>query len=194
MTKKFVVIAVALAGCMAMTHSAFARPEAMVAATTPAHAKLSYLDRTYLRLYHRVARRRGDRAPGRNIVRQGLRSGHPPAARHVARSIRVLRRMLTPVAPAIATAAPVAVTTTTVAPTTSYSGGMPACTWQPESGGSYTAVNPSSGAGGKYQIIPSTWKAYGGSGPSAATASPAEQEAVARRVYAGQGASAWVNC
>src|SRR5262249_9542806 len=31
-----------------------------------------------------------------------------------------------------------------------------------ESGGNYHAVNPSSGAGGAYQILPSTWAAYGG--------------------------------
>ena len=33
-----------------------------------------------------------------------------------------------------------------------------------ESGGNYAALNPSSGAGGAYQIIPSTWEAYGGEG------------------------------
>src|SRR4029077_17777237 len=31
-----------------------------------------------------------------------------------------------------------------------------------ESGGNYHALNPSSGAGGAYQILPSTWRAYGG--------------------------------
>ena len=33
-----------------------------------------------------------------------------------------------------------------------------------ESGGNYGAVNPSSGAGGAYQILPSTWRLYGGKG------------------------------
>src|SRR4051794_39328948 len=33
-----------------------------------------------------------------------------------------------------------------------------------ESGGNYHALNPSSGAGGAYQILPSTWAAYGGGG------------------------------
>ena len=33
-----------------------------------------------------------------------------------------------------------------------------------ESGGNYSAVNPSSGAGGAYQILPSTWELYGGQG------------------------------
>jgi muramidase (phage lysozyme) len=59
--------------------------------------------------------------------------------------------------------------------------------------GAAGAYNLSSGAGGRYQIIPSTWRAYGGTG-SPQTASPAEQERVAARVYAGQGPSAWTNC
>ena len=33
-----------------------------------------------------------------------------------------------------------------------------------ESGGNFGAVNPSSGAGGAYQILPSTWRLYGGQG------------------------------
>ena len=33
-----------------------------------------------------------------------------------------------------------------------------------ESGGNYRALNPSSVAGGAYQILPSTWRAYGGQG------------------------------
>ena len=33
-----------------------------------------------------------------------------------------------------------------------------------ESGGNWEAVNPSSGAGGAYQILPSTWELYGGEG------------------------------
>jgi hypothetical protein len=53
---------------------------------------------------------------------------------------------------------------------------------QVESGGSYTARNPSSGAYGKYQIMPSNWpvwaKLYVGS--SSAPWTPVNQEAVAR--------------
>jgi len=53
---------------------------------------------------------------------------------------------------------------------------------QVESGGSYTARNPSSGAYGKYQIIPSNWptwaKLYVGS--SSAPWTPLNQETVAR--------------
>jgi len=85
-------------------------------------------------------------------------------------------------------------TTSSVA-TSAAAGGspLPACTWQPESGGDPTAVNPSSGAGGYYQIMPSTWQAYGGSG-APQDASLAEQTAIAQKIWASQGPSAWVNC
>ena len=45
---------------------------------------------------------------------------------------------------------------------------------QCESGGNFGAVNPSSGAGGAYQILPSTWDLYGGHG-APQNASPGEQ-------------------
>jgi hypothetical protein len=53
---------------------------------------------------------------------------------------------------------------------------------QVESGGSYTARNPSSGAYGKYQIIPSNWPAWAKLyvGSSSAPWTPVNQEAVAR--------------
>ncbi len=59
-----------------------------------------------------------------------------------------------------------------------------------ESGGNYSAVNPSSGAGGAYQILPSTWKLYGGTG-NPEDASPAEQSRIAALIWADSGASAW---
>lgn len=59
-----------------------------------------------------------------------------------------------------------------------------------ESGGDYSAVNPSTGAGGAYQILPSTWQAYGGQGLPE-DASPAEQNQIAGEIYANQGPSAW---
>jgi hypothetical protein len=65
-----------------------------------------------------------------------------------------------------------------------------------ESGGSYTARNGSSTAGGKYQILDSTWYAYGGSRYSgshpAAAAPPAEQDRIASAIWADVGSSAWV--
>ncbi len=88
--------------------------------------------------------------------------------------------------------APVASTPTTTTPTSSASSGysIPAGVVQCESGGNWSAVNSSSGAGGAYQILPSTWAAYGGTG-SPQDASPAEQSAIAAKIYATQGPSAW---
>jgi len=60
-----------------------------------------------------------------------------------------------------------------------------------ESGGNYAALNPSSGAGGAYQIMPATWEAYGGTGlPN--EASKAEQDRVAALIYADSGTAPWV--
>jgi peptidoglycan hydrolase CwlO-like protein len=59
-----------------------------------------------------------------------------------------------------------------------------------ESGGNYSALNPS-GAGGAYQIMPETWAAYGGTGlPN--EASKAEQDRIAALIYADSGTAPWV--
>ena len=60
-----------------------------------------------------------------------------------------------------------------------------------ESGGNYSALNPSSGAGGAYQILPSTWEAYGGQG-APHEAPKAEQDRIAAEIWADSGGSAWV--
>ena len=60
-----------------------------------------------------------------------------------------------------------------------------------ESGGDYGAVNPSSGAGGAYQVLPSTWELYGGKGEPQ-NASKAEQDRIASEIWADSGTSAWV--
>lgn len=60
-----------------------------------------------------------------------------------------------------------------------------------ESGGNYGAVNPSSGAGGAYQILPSTWREYGGKG-SPQSAPKSEQNSIAAQIYASSGRGAWV--
>ena len=61
-----------------------------------------------------------------------------------------------------------------------------------ESGGQNLPPN-SAGASGYYQIIPSTWAAFGGTGPAAYLASKSEQDAVASRIWnGGAGASNWV--
>jgi septal ring factor EnvC (AmiA/AmiB activator) len=59
-----------------------------------------------------------------------------------------------------------------------------------ESGGNYHALNASSGAGGAYQILPSTWAAYGGEGEPQ-DAPKAEQDRIAAEIWADSGPSAW---
>jgi len=59
-----------------------------------------------------------------------------------------------------------------------------------ESGGQNDPPN-SAGASGYYQIIPSTWQEYGGTGPAAWLAPKSEQDAVARRIWEGAGPGAW---
>ena len=84
-------------------------------------------------------------------------------------------------------------TATPSAATASSSGSgytIPSGIVQCESGGNYSAVNPSTGAGGAYQILPSTWQAYGGQGLPQ-DASPAEQGRIASEIYSSQGSSAW---
>jgi peptidoglycan hydrolase CwlO-like protein len=61
-----------------------------------------------------------------------------------------------------------------------------------ESGGQNLPPN-GAGASGYYQIIPGTWRLFGGTGPAAYMASKAEQDAVASRIWnGGAGASDWV--
>jgi peptidoglycan hydrolase CwlO-like protein len=59
-----------------------------------------------------------------------------------------------------------------------------------ESGGNYHALNESSGAGGAYQILPSTWAAYGGQG-APQDAPKAEQDRIAAEIWRDSGPSAW---
>jgi len=59
-----------------------------------------------------------------------------------------------------------------------------------ESGGNYHALNASSGAGGAYQILPSTWAAYGGQG-APQNAPKAEQDRIAAEIWRDSGPSAW---
>ena len=70
-------------------------------------------------------------------------------------------------------------------------GDLPPCSvMMCESGGSLTAHN-SSGADGKWQIIPPTWNNYKGY-PSPSSAPEAIQDEKAREIYAGgAGRSAW---
>jgi len=57
-----------------------------------------------------------------------------------------------------------------------------------ESGGSYTAANPSSTARGKYQMLDSTYAAW----CHACDWSPVDQDRAAYELYASAGSSPWV--
>jgi septal ring factor EnvC (AmiA/AmiB activator) len=85
-------------------------------------------------------------------------------------------------------------TPTPAGPTYGASGGwaIPYAIVLCESGGQNLTPN-SAGASGYYQILPSTWKLFGGTGPAAYLASKGEQDAVASRIWnGGAGASNWV--
>jgi soluble lytic murein transglycosylase-like protein len=90
-------------------------------------------------------------------------------------------------------------TATTSQPTQSYGGEIPsvgdpsvwACIIRHESGGNPGAVNPSSGAGGLFQFLPSTWWGLGGSGLPE-NAPVAVQVAMAAAAYNGSYWHPWV--
>jgi septal ring factor EnvC (AmiA/AmiB activator) len=61
-----------------------------------------------------------------------------------------------------------------------------------ESGGNYNALNPSSGAGGAYQMLPSTYKGLGGKYAAPNVAPKSEQDRLAAKLWAGgRGAGNW---
>jgi hypothetical protein len=126
---------------------------------------------------------------GRNIVDDQLSSGEVPSQGRVQRSIETMDRWLHPApapaidSPTISTPAPAPVS---VAPAPASTGGCPA-SMAPESGSAgYSAYNPSSGATGCYQIIPSTAAAHG-----CDLSTPAGQDACAAEICATQGSGAW---
>ena len=73
-------------------------------------------------------------------------------------------------------------------------GGFEACVISHESGGNPRAVNPSSGAGGLYQFLPSTWASLGFASayPGGAHTAPVSvQRSAVARLYAEAGTSPW---
>lgn len=165
-----------IAAAAAPAHGAAPKPP------TAAHV------RAYEQAYRKVAKEFGRRAPGRNIIKDGVASGGPASDAQLAASLAVLQRMLAPPASTSTAAGSYGAT----APVSSAgAAGVPACA--SESGTNYSTgpsnTNPSSGATGRYQILPSTAAAYG-----CDLSTAAGQDACAQTIYAHQGAGAWVGC
>ena len=95
-------------------------------------------------------------------------------------------------APAAPSASPASVPSAAPVQQASYSGsgGFQSCVIQRESGGNASAVNASSGAGGLYGFLPSTWQSLGFSGLPQ-NASVAQQNAAFAKEYAQSGGAAW---
>ena len=96
--------------------------------------------------------------------------------------------------PATAPASGYAVTSTApaqpVTATYSGSGSFQSCVIRAESGGNAGAVNGSSGAGGLYGFLPSTWQSLGFSGLPE-NASVSQQNAAFAKEYSQSGSAAW---
>jgi hypothetical protein len=159
----------------------------------------SKLDERYLETYNEAAKEGFD--VGRNLLESAWSEDQPVAESKIRASYERMDLWLNPPPPPpapvpepTATEAPVETTDTTT--TSSYapppsSGGCPA-SLAGESG-SPTAVNPSSGASGCIQALPSTWEAYGDPRyPSAADAPVSVQMEAMARICAAQGNDAWV--
>lgn len=155
---------------------------------------LSVGEETYLALYEEAQGEFGSAAVGANAVDDGVGrwDAYNVPDSIVARKAAVLDAMLNPpptpedsTDAAASTAGGSTYTTTSTPSTGGYS--IPESIVQCESGGDYSAVNPSSGAYGAYQILPSTSAAYG-----CDMSTPAGQDACAAEIYADSGGSAWV--
>jgi hypothetical protein len=181
-------------------------PAAMASTPTRAHV------RQYLRTYMQVRQKFGIRAPGCNLISHRGSCHQKASDGDIETSLSILHRMLAPppqpsttpatasqtsdttvsavqhTTLAIASASPSAVSG---ASSGGGSGAVPSCA--SESGSDYSTgpdnTNPSSGATGRYQIIPSTAAAYGCN-----LSTPAGQDACASVIYQHQGAGAWVGC
>jgi hypothetical protein len=145
--------------------------------------------RAYEHAYHEVAHKLGRQVPGRNIVEDGTLHGSRPSDSQTLASLAVLRRMLAP--PASTSSSSSTGASDVSGGSAAGAPGVPSCA--SESGTNYSTgpdnTNPSSGATGRYQILPSTAAAYGCDLTTAAG-----QDACAQTIYEHQGASAWVGC
>jgi hypothetical protein len=162
-----------------------------VAIAKPGDPPLKRERAKYLNLYFAVKKKEGKRAPGRQILKQGVRlhTGKVRAAtaKEVARSIRQLRAILHPLLIARPPGQPPAgVQTVGAGPTLDRIA-------QCESGGDPHAIGGGGAFRGKYQFTYQTWAGVGGSGDPAA-ASEAEQDQRAAMLYSRSGPSPWPVC
>jgi len=147
----------------------------------------------YAHLHRKWSKRAGRSVVGRQIVKYGMPkagAGHRVATRKEWRhTMAVFHRWEHPPAPV---APPPTLQQTGSATGSSYQYGtgnyaIPTSIVMCESGGNYNAYNPSSGARGAYQILPSTSAAYGCN-----MATPAGQDDCAARIWnGGAGRSQW---
>ena len=136
---KWLIVPASAAVLAALPAAADAKPP------TPAHAH------AYERAYRQVVHLLGRRAPGRNIVRDGVAANRAATDTQTVASLAVLERMVAPAVSSGSAGSPAAGTGAGAA-------GVPACA--SESGMNYSTgsdnTNGSSGATGRYQITPST--------------------------------------
>lgn len=167
--------------------------------TVPAAAlaERPQVERDYISTYAEVAKAGAgpyDGRAGRHLTRDGVktkngsREAKPSELRD---SIATMRGMLAPPAPAPVAApapTPAPAPVSAPAPAPAPSGGCPS--YMAGEASSPGAVNPSSGAAGCFQVIPSTAAAHG-CAPQAGASMSAQYECAAR-ICATQGDSAWV--
>jgi Transglycosylase-like domain len=158
------------------------------------HDPKSY-EKQYLQTYDRVAEELGFAEAGRNLVVDGYRENDGDVRdadqKEIVEGTDTLDATLT-AATAPETATAEAATTETAATETAVAS---SATAQCESGGDYTAVDPTGTYYGAYQFQQSTWDAYapeGYQGVNPAEAPPAVQD----QAYAAAAASGdhWPNC
>lgn len=180
---------------------------ALVAATSTQAAQGASLPEKYRHRYDAVADRHGARAPGRDILRDGVRfmwvsadharrhaATRPASSHELAVSARQLRAILRPVNPLLhRTAVPPGHAPAGVRTASVSAGGVLDAIAACESGGNPAAVDPTGTYRGKYQFDAQTWGSVGGSGDPAA-APEAEQDRRAAALYAQRGAAPWPVC
>jgi hypothetical protein len=150
---------------------------------------------SYSHAYYAVKHQHGNRAPGRNIRRDGVRTKHgvrPATARDLRRSTKQLNLMRFPRAAQVYlnAGAPKLAPAGVQSP---VAGGQLAAIAACESGGNPRAIGGGGAFRGKYQFDYQTWASVGGSGDPAA-ASEQEQDRRAAMLLARSGTHPWPVC